>query len=286
MASRKPRYTIGLILSNVSNDFSGHLIEQMGALFTTNGYKLIVTCTNHNIDTERQMLRMFANTTDGILMISDALSYDEISDAIPKRIPVIFLNRKPEGCPHTCIIENDYSAVFQAILSNHTNGNDKVALICSRKELSTTKEILAAYKAAMSSISAGFHEDWIYFTDSQSNIDCATLISDIQEKGCNTILTATQTLTRRFLDYLMFYNQNSTQLMALIGFTNKATDSKVYACFDNITQPLQELVELSVQQMLYLIETPNTPPREYLLKGILRTHELHAMHVDINQEES
>lgn len=131
MAQRKPRHTIGLILSNVTNDFSGYLIEQMEELFTENGYKLIVTTTNHSIDSEREMLQMFGKITDGILIISDAICYSELADVIPRRIPVIFLNRKPSGCPHTCIIENNYSAVYQAVLSNSANGNDKIALVCA-----------------------------------------------------------------------------------------------------------------------------------------------------------
>lgn len=274
MAQRKPRRTIGLILSNVTNDFSGYLMDLMEEQFTAHGYKLIVTTTNHSIESERDMLQMFGKITDGILIVSDASSYDELADAVPRRIPVIFLNRKPADCPHTCILENNYSAVYQAVLSNAAKGNDKIALVCSSDKLSTMQEIISAYHDAMGTTSVGFHEDWIYYTDIDMCGNPETLLADIVDKGCNTVLTATQTLTRKFCDHILIYNRSAETPVTLIGFSNKDTHKQLVLSFDTIAQPLQELVELSVQQMLYLINTPGKPAREYLLRGTLRTHSI------------
>lgn len=277
MAQRKPRHTIGLILSNVTNDFSGYLMELMEEQFTANGYKLLVTTTNHSVESEREMLQMLGKITDGILIISDAISYEELADAIPRRIPVIFLNRKPADCPHTCILENNYSAVYQAVLSNAAKGNDKIALVCSSDKLSTMQEIISAYHDAMDTTSVGFHEDWIYYTDIDMCGNPETLLADIVDKGCNTVLTATQTLTRKFCDHILIYNRSTETPVTLIGFSNKDTHKQLVLSFDTIAQPLQELVELSVQQMLYLINTPGKPAREYLLRGTLRTHSIEIL---------
>ncbi len=269
MAQRKPRHTIGLILSNATNDFSGHLIEQMGEQFAAQGYRLIVTCTNHNVDTEREMLQMFGSITDGILIVSDSISYDQLADVVPRRIPVIFLNRKPDGCPHTSILEHDYSAIYQSVLASSAKGNDKIALVCSNPNFSTTKEIVSAYRDAMQSTSCGFHEDWIYYTDSDMQFDVVSILESLIKKGCNTILAGTQTVTRNFWDYLLIYNLNTPDSIALIGFSNKDTDMHTALSYDRIAQPLHELVELAVQQMLYLIANPQTPAREYLLRGTM-----------------
>lgn len=282
MAQKKQHHTIGLILSNVTNDFSGYLIEEMGNLFTANGYKLIVTTTNHRIDLERDMLKMFGKITDGILIVSDATSYSELSDVIPQNIPVIFLNRKPAGCPHTCIIENNYSAIYQAVLSNVAKGNDKIALVCSNPNLSTIQEIISAYRDAMSSTPVGFHEDWIYYTDIDMKCNPETMLADILKNGCNTILASTQTLTRKFLDHMLVYNHDAETPATLIGFANKDSHKQTYQSFDVIAQPLQELIELSVQQMLYLIHMPEKPARDYLLKGVFRTHSTDVLYLDNN----
>lgn len=274
MAERRPCHTIGLILSNVTNDFSGYLMERMEEQFAANGYKLIVTTTNHNIQTECEMLKMFGDITDGILILSDAIHYSELADAIPCDIPVIFLNRKPKDCPHTCIVENNYSAIFQAVLSNSANGHDRIALVCSNPEFSTTKEIADAYRSAMRTTDVGFHPDWIHYTDFNTPCNPETLLTDILNQGCNTVLAGTQTITRKFWDHLLIYNRDAAEPVTLIGFANKDTHKQALSSFDSIAQPLQELIELSVQQMLYLIASPDIPPREYLLRGTLRTHSI------------
>lgn len=282
MVQKEPGYTIGLILSNVTNDFSGHLIEQMSDAFAVHGYRLIVTVTHHSIDKEREMLRMFGGMTDGILIISDSVDYGQLKDDVPTNIPVIFLNRRPEGCPHTCIIENDYTAVYQAVLSSHAKGNEKIALICTNHDFSTTKEILNAYRSAMESTSAGFHEDWIYYTDNRMQFDVVSVLDDIVRKGCNTILASTQTITKCLWDYLLIYNRNTPDSVGLIGFSNKDTESQTSLGYDRIAQPLQELVDLAVQQMLYLVRNPEKPAREYLLKGAMIRQTLDVLHPEQN----
>ena len=69
MAEKTLQHTIGLILSNVTNDFSGYLLELMGEQFTAHGYRLIVTTTNHRVSSECEMLQMFGQLTDGILIM-------------------------------------------------------------------------------------------------------------------------------------------------------------------------------------------------------------------------
>lgn len=273
------QHTIGLILSNVTNDFSGYLMELMEDQFNAQGYKLIITTTNHRITSEREMLALFGQLVDGLLIISDAVSYDELADAIPD-IPMIFLNRKPENCPHTCILENNYSAVYQAVLSAAAAGNDHIGLICSDRNFSTTRSIVDAYRAAMETTATGFHEEWIYYTESHMHGDPEIIVDEMIELGCDTILTGTQTLTRRFWDHLLVYNHDAEAPIRLIGFANKDAHNQSNLSFDAITQPLQELVELSVQQMLYLIDNPETPAREYLLKCTFRTHSLDTLHLD------
>lgn len=89
--------------------------------------------------------------------------------------------------------------------------------------------------------------------------DLKSLLYAVQEKGCNTIFTTTQTLTRQFLDYLLVYNLHTEHPVSLIGFVNKDTPNRTQLAFDSINQPLHELTDLAVQQMLYQINSRTAP---------------------------
>ena len=264
-----PTKTIGFILPTASNYFGHTLMEVLERSLTELGYKLSIALTNHQIDKEKQYLKYMADTTDGILIISDAEYYEMISDAVPSNIPTVFLNRKPMECPHTAVIENDYAAVFQAIFSLINEGHENIACICRNPDFSTTKEILRAYKTAMENSSAGYHEEWIHFFDWQQS-DLPDVMEEIKAAGCTACFTASQTLTERFLDYLFLYNTQQEQRIAMAGFSNIGHNTTLQQSIDTVAQPITALADLAAQQIIYLIENPETEPKDYIVKGTFR----------------
>lgn len=278
MAQEK-EYTIGLIIPSITNNFATSLLEQMAAQFESKGYHLLISITNHQLEKEREMLQYFSTLTSGILMISDAGNYEDLRDFISDDTPVIFLNRKPEGCPHCCILANDYSAIYQAILSRATHNDPNIACICTSPEFSTTKEIVKAYQTAMQSTSTGFHEDWLYYTD-RTAFSVEALVEDIASKGCTAIFAGSQRLTNAFLDYLIYYNKTAATPIKLMGFSNAEVTSLSQVSIDTIIQPLQQLVDLAIQQIIYRMKNPCAPVRDYLVKGTLRMHSIDAFHTD------
>lgn len=261
--------TIGFILPTVSNYFGHTLMERLEQTLAARGYKLVVALTNHHIEKEKQYLQYMATTTDGILIISDAEYYDMIADAIPSNIPTIFLNRKPMECPHTAIIENDYAAVFQAIFALINDGHENIACICRNPDFSTTKEILRAYRTAMENSPAGYHEEWIHFFD-WTHADLPDVIQEIRSNGCTAIFTASQTLTERILDYLFLYNTQQDDHLEMAGFANTSHNTALQKSIDMVAQPIESLADLATQQILYLIENPDTEPKDYIVKGTFR----------------
>lgn len=264
-----PSKTIGLILPTVSNFFGHNLIEAFEQELASYDFKLIVALTNHNVDKEKEYLSYFSHVTDGIMIISDAQYYDMIADAVPTTVPIIFLNRKPMECPMTAVIENDYAAVYQAVFSLINDGYENVSCICRNPDFSTTKEILHAYKSAMVNSPAGFHDEWIQFYD-DSISTVPNIIIKMKSNGCNAFFTASQSLTERFLDYLFLYNSREKERLALAGFTNMGHNSSLLSSIDMVTQPLEQFVDLSVQQIIYLLHHPNTNPKDYIVKGTFR----------------
>ena len=122
--------TIGLILANASSSFTTAFMDLFQQELYQKDYKLVIGLTNHDLEKERFYLEFFGRTTEGIIILSDSSEYRELADAIAPNIPVVFIHRAPADCEHTSIIESDYSATFQAVLSLVNSGYPKTALIC------------------------------------------------------------------------------------------------------------------------------------------------------------
>lgn len=236
--------------------FPGHLIEQMGEQFAAQGYRLIVTCTNHNIDTEREMLQMFGSITDGILIISTVFPTTSWRMSFRGASRSSFWTASQVAVR---IIKYSWAWLFCYLPVRprfSAKGQTRLHLSALIQTFQTTEEIVSAYRDAMQSTSCGFHEDWIYYTDSDMQFDVVSILENLIKKGCNTIPCRHTDCDPQFLGLSSDLQSQHTGFHRLDRFSNKDTDMHTALSYDRIAQPLHELVELAVQQMLYLIRQP------------------------------
>ena len=147
--SKEPSKTIGVILASIAANFRDSLLDGISSSFYEKGYQLVIGLTNNDISKEKDFIQKFSKTTDCIIIISAAERYTQIESAVTGTVPMLFLINKPEGCPFSCILESDYSAIYQAIISSANQKKSTVGCICSHRELSATKELLRAYQDAV-----------------------------------------------------------------------------------------------------------------------------------------
>lgn len=278
MHNENSRPVIGLIVPNLSGNFSARLISLLNKGLEAEGYQLVTAVSDQNAALEIKHLDYFSKTADGILNMSAAAAYEEIKDHVPNDIPTIFINRKPEGCPCTTIIENCFSAVYDAIINLTNNGIEHIACICRMPKFSTTQEITRAYKMAMSNLPEGEHDKWIYYiNDPHSEIK--PLVEELLEQGCEAFFAGTQTLTDYLLDYEFAYHALTGKHFIVSGFSNRKPTTALEMGIDTVAQPMSQLVDLAVQQIIYLIRHPDTPPKEYLIKANFRIHTIDPFHL-------
>ncbi|MGN0481955.1 MAG: hypothetical protein ACI4HI_00225 [Lachnospiraceae bacterium] len=271
MSFQKPGNTIGLILPDAKSHYCVTLIESLSKKFAELGYTLFVALSGHDVNIERNLLSYYEKTADGILIISDAAEYGVLSDVVPDSVPTIFLNRKPSGCQNTSIIENDYSAVYQEIFSLKAEGHSKIGCICTWPYFSTSREIVRSYCDAL-----GFEYDtdpeaMIYYTNGD-NSRIPSIAEDLHQKGCTAVFTGSQSLTKNFMDFLLMFNRSTDRPMMLAGFATKDYNAPMIQSLDVVAQPLEQTIDLAVQQLIYRIRHPGTPERDFILKGSLQKH--------------
>jgi len=273
MISENSKHTIGLILSNATNSFTRGFMSLFEKELYQKDYKLIIGLTNHLIEKERFYLEYFGEITDGILIFSDSSDYKELSDAIPSTIPTIFLHRVPTDCECTAIVESDYSATFQAILSMIHSGYPNVALICRNIQFSTNREIIRAYHAAMDTTANGFREDWIFECNDTAPEYLENLIAHITEKGCTGFLAASVEVTENLAPHMYSYNLTHEKPLLLTGFSTENYTHLLFDGLDTISRPIERMIDLALQQLFYHMSHPDSPHTEYLVKGAFQTKE-------------
>lgn len=275
MTTEKTGQTIGLILANASNSFMTSFMDLFKQELDQRKCHLVIGLTNHEIDKERFYLNFFGQHTDGIIILSDSSDYSELTDVIPATIPTIFIHRAPVNCECTSIIENDYSATFQAVLNMIHSGYPNVSLICRNIKFSTSREIIQAYRDAMNTTPVGFRESCIFEYDMEDEAFAEHIIAQIRQKDCNGILAASIEVTERLAPYVYDYNMKNEHPVSLTGFSIESRNSGLFQNLDTIQRPIRRTIDLTLQQLFYLMDNPDTPRKEYIVKGsmIMRTND-------------
>lgn len=272
--SKEPSKTIGVILASIAANFRDSLLDGLSGAFYEKGYQLVIGLTNNDLSREKEFIRKFSETTDCIIIISAAERYAQIEPVISGDVPMLFLINKPEGCPFSCILESDYSAIYQAIISSANRKESAVGCICSHPELSATKELLRAYQDALTASSVPFSKDLIYDVGDDLFFRADKIIEDMVSKNCHAILAGTPAITNRLLDYLVFYNTDpANEPFHLFGYGMVGSTLASQMNIDVIIHPIDHFIDLTVQQCIYLIHHPDyKKTRDYLIKGKLRMH--------------
>jgi DNA-binding LacI/PurR family transcriptional regulator len=274
MAVRKKRNTIGVIIPSYIARYSDRMLTLLSRSFRQHGYQVIIAQTDSDITQEIELLSYFAKTADCIFVVSAAERYSAIEDAVPKQIPVIFLYNRPIGCPKTCILESDYSAIYQGIVSTMNRGHSKIACICPSLKLSSTVEAIRAYKDATARAGERCEEAQIHEVSVDDDFSMHRLVESVIESGCTAIFTTTPTLTLLVMDFLIFYNTNPDHKpISLLGYGNVDGILTSQMHIDLINHPTEQLVTLARDQATYQMNHLSARnERVYLLKGTLQMH--------------
>lgn len=56
----------------------------------------------------------------------------------------------------------------------------------------------------------------------------------------------------------------------MAGFSNFEHNTTLQQSIDMVVQPITALADLAAQQIIYLIENPETQPKDYIVKGSFR----------------
>ena len=93
LASRKTR-VIGLLLTNMHNDFFAPLLTGIESVVRQNGYNLLVATYHPDSHTDFSP-SLGPHNTDGLLVFADSLSDDTLATLYSKGFPMVLIHRTP-----------------------------------------------------------------------------------------------------------------------------------------------------------------------------------------------
>ncbi len=263
---------IGFIVPDISNKFFGTIIESAENYLSTQGYRLIIANTKENMEREETNLRLLtAGLVDGLLIASTMDDFRRLNGLIPAGFPVVLVDRTFEGQSYPSVSVSNFQPIYRSVCRLAAQGKRRVGILGGLPRLSTTKERIAAYRAAMADCGLPLDEELILYGDSMEN-SAPPCLDLLLERGCDAILVCQGLMASVTIAYLRGKGIQPRRDLSLVSFVDY--DTRAYEFYydqvDRIVQPVEELGKIAGEQILLRVEKPEVPAAERVLTSVYR----------------
>ncbi len=123
--------SIGVIITDISNEFFGNLTFHIQEQAKKYGYMVITTNTNERLDEfENAVTTLMNKQVDGIILVPVAGGQEIVERIIKKQVPVVQVDRSFPGIDASSIVIDNYKVSKKAIELLVHKGYRKIASIC------------------------------------------------------------------------------------------------------------------------------------------------------------
>jgi DNA-binding LacI/PurR family transcriptional regulator len=258
----KRTLSIGIIVSEIANNFFSQVINGVESIAYQNGYHVIISQTRESVDRERINLNyLTSRSIDGLIVSvsSETKDFSNFRELHDRGMPIVFFDRVVNEINTHKVIVDNYKAAYNATAALLNEGYRNIASIANSEILSITKERLAGYKAALADHGIAENESFIKFCQHGGFIfseieDAIIELLDLKTRP-DAILALGDKLTTGTLRILKAKKVGVPEDIGLMGFSNSDIAELIDPALSVIKQPAFEMGKIATTLLLQLIES-------------------------------
>lgn len=253
---QKRSNTIGVIISEISNNFFAQAIEGMDSVANLKGFNLVVTQTHESKIIESKHIQNFASRgVDGLLisLSNETTDISYLQELQVKGMPIVQFDRISLELNTHKVTSDNFQSAMQATLHLLSQGFKNIAHITSTKNLSTTKDRIRGYKQALSLNNIKATNRFINFCNNQKMVEDTINNLFMQKIKPDAILAGSDKITIATFETLK--KMNKLKNIGLVGFSNTPLADLTSPSLSVVHQPAFEMGQKSIELLLELIES-------------------------------
>jgi LacI family transcriptional regulator len=142
--------TVAVIAPELVNNFFMDLAEGIEKELSARGYTLLVACSDNSVEEEKKRVAMLADRmVDGIVVIPAGARGDHLIASDRNGIPVVLVDRLIEGAGIDAILSDNEAGAMALTRRLLEDGFRRIAFVGGEKTISTARERIAGFRAAM-----------------------------------------------------------------------------------------------------------------------------------------
>lgn len=164
-------HSIGLIVSDISNDYFCALARSVEDIIMRQNYNLIVCSTDSQHEKELSYMHLLLGKKVDGLIINTSGNNDALISASSRDIPIVLCGRKVNDPSFRGDFVDSDNQTGSYMLTRHVieKGHRRIAIINGQMTVSSARERLAGFAQAMQTIGVDVDESYRYYIEGNFN---------------------------------------------------------------------------------------------------------------------
>ena len=146
----KQTFTLGLIVSDITNLFSPIIARGLEDVASENGYDVIVSNTDELLEKEKaQIDSLIEERVDGIVIAPTGKSDEKFSLLKSQDIPFVFVDRYVNSVEADLVASKNEEGGYQATEYLIENGHGRIGIVLGLESITSSKERFEGYRNAL-----------------------------------------------------------------------------------------------------------------------------------------
>jgi len=264
--------TIGLVVSNITNQFYPELIEAVCDLAARHNLNVILGNIGQSPERQRDYLRLLIEQrVAGVLLTSAMMKSPYVVELVRKRYPIVLVNRQLSGVRSDLVVIDNEDGARKAVRHLLALGHARIAYIGGLAGTSTNRDRERGYRAALREADLPVDPALIFpgdYTVATAKMAARKAMSLVDRP--TAALCADDGIAFGFIDGLIDVGCAVPADCAVIGFDDVSAASHRLIGLTSVRQPTKHMAELAMTLLLDRINgTGPEKPRQIVLPAEL-----------------
>jgi LacI family transcriptional regulator len=256
LASRKTR-VIGLLLTNMHNDFFAPLLNGAEQIVRQHGYNLLVA-TYHSDSRDAVPPPIGPHNTDGMLVFADSLTDDEIKNLHTSGFPMVLVHRTPpDSFPISSVTVENKSATHRLVEHLILHHNKRQILFLRgpvNQEDSYWRE--TGYRSALEANGIAFDEELVLVGDFERDIAYNALnqfLGNGKRVAFDAIFAGDDDAAIGAINALTEYGYRVPEDIAVVGFDDSRLSAFLTPSLTTVRAPTETVGRIATEKLFGLL---------------------------------
>ena len=257
LASRKTR-VIGLLLSNLHNDFFVPLLNGIEAVVSKKGYNLIVA-TYHANSRNDMPAPIGPHNTDGLLIFSDGLVDEDLANLNASGFPMVLVHRTPPPSLSIPSVTVENIEITRKLIEHLIQVHGKRRIVFMRgpihQEDSNWREV--GYKSALAANDIAFDENLMLNGEFERDIAFQVLndfLGNGRQVAFDAVFTGDDDAAIGVLRALHKYGYRTPEDIAVVGFDDLGFAPFLNPPLTTVRAPTESVARIATERLFDILE--------------------------------